>query len=388
MNINWNDIRRDQFPALEKTVHLKAAGGSPMCKSAYQEGVKYFNNIHKFGDKFWDDYFIKMDEARKLVAEYINSNRHEIAFLTNSSSGMNAIAHLINKGDILYPEGEFPTSVHIFKSLGFNCKKIPSQTNNSYQVEEFQRQIDMNTKYLIHSHVQYLMGFRQDLNDLGKICQKFGLINIINATQSFGACPLNVKKQNIDMLVASGLKWACGGYGIGILYIKDKLLSNNNLPFSSWLSVNNAFSMDNDNLNIIRKTSSMDGFGGTPNFPTIFALKGCLTLIKEIGKGSIRNGIIEIFKRIISLTTEFIEQIQGLDLNIITPLDLNHRSGIITIESVKAERIFNELLKNKIYISLRNYPKLAKKTLLRFSFNYYNNSEDIEKTITILKRCS
>ena len=187
------------------------------------------------------------------------------------------------------------------------------------------------------------------------------------------------------MLVATGLKWACSGYGAGILYIKNKFIRENKLPVSSWLSVKDSFSMDNDNLNFIAKTKSMEGLGGTPNFPALFALKGSLTLIKKIGKGNIQTGIKEICNRIISLTDQFIEKAQELDFKIISPLDLKYRSGIITIESDKAETIFNKLLTKNIHISLRNYPKSKEKTLLRFAFNYYNNFDDIEKAITILK---
>jgi len=385
MNINWDELRKEQFPALENSIYLKAAGGSPMCKTAYQEVLKYFYELHNVGDNFWERYFEDLDLTRKMISEYLNCESDEIALLINTSSGMNVLAHLLEKCEIIYPEGEFPSSILIFKLLGFDCHKINSQKNNTYLLEGIYKEIKETTKCLIHSHVQYLTGFKQDLNAIGDLCKKHDIINIINATQSFGALPINIKNQNIDALVASGLKWACSGYGAGILYIKNNLILENRMPFSSWLSVEDAFSMDNDNLKLIAKTKSMDGFGGTPNFPALFALKGSLTLIKKIGKGNIQMGIKEIRNRIISLTDQFVAKIKDLDFKIISPLDLKYRSGIITIESDKAEAIFNKLLTKNIQISLRNYPKSKEKTLLRFAFNYYNNFDDIEKTITILK---
>ena len=386
MIMDWNKIRKEQFPALEKSVYLKAAGGSPMSTAAYKAGIKYFNEMHLEGDNYWEGYLVELDNARALVAEYINSNVEEIAFLINTSSGMNVIARLIENGGIIYPEGEFPSSIHIFKSLGFDTVKIKSRKDNSYLSESFDKLINSTTKYLIHSHVQYLTGFKQDLNDLGEFCKKNNLLNIINATQSFGAFPIDIKNQNIDMLVASGLKWACCGYGIGILFIRKRFIEENGLPFSSWLSVRDAFSMDNDNLDIIIQTKSMDGLGGTPNFPALLALKGGLSLIKEIGDGKIQNGIKKINERIISLTSEFVTQVQNLKLKIITPLSIKYRSGIITIEDKKAESIYYKLLSKNILVSLRNYPKSTEKTLLRFAFNYYNNFEDIEKVIKVLKK--
>lgn len=385
MGPNWAEIREEEFPSLKNIINLKSAGGSPISKSAYESGIKYFNDMLNFGDIFWDEYFIELDSVREKIAKYFNSKPSEIAFLINTSSGMNTIARLLKKGGIIYPEGEFPTSIHIFKRLGFNCEKI-HHVNNKYRINDIKNSIKEETKYLIHSHIQYLTGFKQDLEKIGTLSKKEGLVNIINATQSFGAFPLDIRRFNIDILVASALKWACCGYGIGILFIKEKIIKENEIPFSSWLSVSDAMSMNNDNLKIRKETKSMDGMGGTPHFPALFALKGGLNLIEKIGNGDLNIGFKRISNRIIELTTEFINYIKELNFKVITPLEIENRSGIITLEHKNAEEIYKELIKNKIYISLRTYPASPKKTLLRFSFNYYNNFEDIEKSIFILKK--
>ncbi|TFG11226.1 MAG: aminotransferase class V-fold PLP-dependent enzyme, partial [Promethearchaeota archaeon] len=331
---------------------------------------------------YWKD----LNLIRKLISQLINAKPEEIAFLINTSSGTNLIARLMNNGEILYPKDEFPASIHIFKRLGFICKKINPQPNNCYSIEDFKKSINNTTKILIQSHVQYLTGFRQDLKKFGDFCTDNNLINIINATQSFGAFNIDVKKQNIDILACSALKWACCGYGIGILYLKQELLKEDMLPFTSWLSTEDPFLMDNENLNLILEARSMDGLGGTPNFPALLTLKGFYELLKEIGKGNIQEGVNQISKRILYLTNEFLTRIKELNLKIITPTSIKYRSGIITVENDKAETIYYNLLKNHIYISLRNQPNNTKKTLLRFSFHYYNNLNDIEKTIKILKK--
>ncbi len=301
----------------------------------------------------------------------------------NTSSCMNVVAQLLKNGDIIYPEGEFPSSIHIFKKLGFNCKKL-YESNFQYPIRDLEKIINQRIKIIIHSHIQYLTGFRQDLELLGELCKQHEIINIINATQSFGAFPIDVKNSNINILVASALKWACCGYGIGILFVSEKIIEECDLPFSSWLSVKDAFSMDNDNINVIRQVKFMDSLGGTPHFSALFTLIGGFNLIEKIGDGDLRRGILRINNRILELTSEFIAKIKELNYKIITPLEKKNRSGIITLEHDKAETIFKELLKNGIYISLRNYPKSTKKTLLRFSFNYYNNLADIEKCVSIL----
>jgi selenocysteine lyase/cysteine desulfurase len=384
MGPNWAKIREEEFPSLKNIINLKAAGGSPISKSAYNSGIKYLNDMLNYGDIYWDEYFGDLNSIREKIAKYFNSKSREIAFLINTSSGMNTVARILKKGEIIYPEGEFPTSIHIFKRLGFKCERI-HQLNNKYLINEIRKKIKEDTKYIIHSHIQYLTGFKQDLVKLGELCKNNSLINIINATQSFGAFPLDTQRFNIDILVASALKWACCGYGIGILFIKEDIIRENEIPFSSWLSVSDAMTMNNENLQIGKETRYLDGMGGTPHFPPLLTLKGGLNLIEKIGNGDFHVGLKRISNRIIQLTNEFIKYIKELDFKIITPLEIENRSGIITIEHKNAKDIYKEFLKNNIHISLRNYPASTKKTLLRFSFNYYNNIEDIEKSISILK---
>jgi selenocysteine lyase/cysteine desulfurase len=362
MGPNWTKIREEEFPSLKNIINLKAAGGSPISRSAYNSGIKYFNDMLSYGDIFWDDYFKELNSIREKLAKYLNSKPSEIAFLINSSSGMNTIARLLKSGGIIYPEGEFPTSIHIFKRLGFNCEKI-RHMNNRYNINNIKNTIHHNIKYLIHSHIQYLTGFKQNLEKLGVLCRNKGIMNIINATQSFGAFPLDTQHFNIDVLVASALKWACCGYGIGILFIKEEILMDNEIPFSSWLSVSHAMSMNNDNMQVGKETKFLDGMGGTPHFPALLTLAGGLSLIEKIGSGDLQTGIKRINNRIIELTTEFISTIETLEFKIITPLEIENRSGIITLEHKNAKEIYK-----------------------RFSFNYYNNFEDIEKSISILNK--
>lgn len=386
MPVDWDYIRKNQFPALEKFTYLITAGSAPISRSAYEGGIDYFNRMLNYGDINHELFFLDINEPRKIIAEYINTKPENIAFMINTSSGLATTAHILkqHKGGILYPSIEFPATVHLFKRLGFPTTSIEN-VNYSYPAEDFKRGITENIKYCIQSHVQSFNGFRQNLEKFGKFCNENNLINIINATQSFGAFEIDVEKDNIDFLVSSGLKWIACGWGVGILYVNENYIDEN-IPFTSWLSVEDPFSMDCENLRIFKRTLAMDSFGGCPNFAALLALKGGLELINNIiGGGNIRKGVKEIQSRIISLTDQFIQDLQDLNFKIITPLEKEYRSGIITVEHKHAKKIYRGLLKNNIYITLKRYPQISKETLLRFAINYYNNIDDLSKTINVLK---
>ncbi len=388
MTVDWEKIRNEQFPALNNLTYLAAASSSPMLKCAYEKSMEYFNEMLNYGDMHHEMFFVQNDINRKLIAEYINAKPEEIAFMINTSTGLHTIAHLFeeNIGEILYPSIEFPASVHTFKRMGYPTKKIP-HSEFKYLIEDFEKEITEKTKYIIHSHVQSFNGFRQNLEKLGNLCRENNLVSIINATQSFGGFQIDVKKQKIDILICSALKLPACGFGIGILYIKDEIIKEKKLPFTSWLSVEDAFDMDNENLRVIQKARAMDSMGGCPNFAALYGLEGTFNLIKnEIGAGNLQNGIKLIEERIKFLTTEFLNEIEQFDFKIITPLELEYRSGIITVEHEKAKRVHRFLSKNNVYVSLKKYPDATKDTLIRFAFSYYNNETDIIRTIDLLEQ--
>lgn len=240
MSVNWEQIRSEQFPALKKLTYIMAGSASLLCMEAYRKGISYFEDMLNYGDIHYDNFCEEIEKTRANIAEYINCKPEEVAFMTNTSSGMNIIARFLEKGEFLYPSIEFPASIHIFKRLKFPNKRI-EDLNHRYLIDHFKQYISDKTKYIIHSHVQSLTGFRQNLEKLGIFCKETNLLNIINATQSFCSFDIDINKHNIDILVANPLKWGACGYGIGILYVKSDFLTEREIPFSSWLSVGDPF---------------------------------------------------------------------------------------------------------------------------------------------------
>ena len=70
------------------------------------------------------------------------------------------------------------------------------------------------------SFVQYLSGFRADLNAIGDICKRHQCFFFVDAIQGLGAFPLDVEAAHIDALAADGHKWLLGPEGCGILYVR------------------------------------------------------------------------------------------------------------------------------------------------------------------------
>ena len=67
------------------------------------------------------------------------------------------------------------------------------------------------------SFVNYLSGYRVDLDAIGRICHQHNVFFLVDAIQGLGVFPLDVDRAHIGALAADGHKWLLGPEGCGIL---------------------------------------------------------------------------------------------------------------------------------------------------------------------------
>lgn len=376
--MDWDTIRRLEFPAALNKVQLRAAGGSPMSRSASNAALSYYAQMLNLGDLFWENYRTEVEKIRGEVARLIGGRTGEIAFLLNTSSCMAVAASLLRHGTVVHPAHEFPASIHAIRRRGFEVRTVQPK-NNRFLIADIEKELSGDISAFVESHIQFLTGYRQDIEETGNLCASKGITHIVNATQSLGAFHIDVTKQKIDVLVSSGLKWLCAGYGIGILYARTELLEKRGLPrFTGWLSVTDPLRMDNRNTRVTKLARSMDSFGGSPNFPGIFALGGSLSLIRRIGDGDLGSGIAKISSRICELSGYVFDILRGLGLDIVTPIEKDHRSGIVSADLPNAKEVARKLEDKGILVSCRYNPETGKQSFLRIAAHFYNNFDDLD----------
>jgi cysteine desulfurase / selenocysteine lyase len=358
--MNWSEIRKE-FPVCQKYVYLNPAGGSPLSESAAGEAIRFYNEMLQTGDIHYGEWMEQTERIRIKLANLLGAGRNEIAFTTNTSHGMNLVAHMVgSKGKVLTMEHEFPSSTFPWINLGIPVKTVKASNDFHYPIEAIEKAIDPGVKILVTSYVQYCTGFRQDLYALGKVCKEHGLLFVVNGTQAIPVFPVDVKRMQIDFLVFTGLKWATAGYGIGGLYMDEKWLGS--MPFAGWQSTREPETMHNLNLEIKQEASALEG--GCPHFGPVFALGGALDLFARIGHERVMNRILE-------LTAHLHAQLIRHQMEIASPLRPEQQSGITIIKTNKAAELVSLLALKNIFVSARGAG-------LRVSVNLFNNEEDID----------
>ena len=379
---DWVKLR-DDFPITKKYAYLANAAIAPISMPVYNEVSRFYQDVLNHGQTLWEEWEIKMEQTRDLYAKFIGAdNREEIAFTHSTSEGMNIIAHILSdKGIVISNELEFPSSnLPWLNKDKYNVKFVKAKDDNKIQIENIAKMVDDNskTKTLVTSHVQYSTGFRQDLKELGRLTKQKGLYFVVNPTQSLGALYFNVKDFGIDFMASNGHKWILSSFGIGAIYIKRKYLRDVEKfrpPFFSQFGQKRRENFDkNMKMNMSNTATRFEL--GTPHFQNIIALNAAIRYISKIG-------IRHIEKRILNLTDYLINNLQNMNLQILSPIEeKKYRSGIILFKPRKkksADIVMELEKKNRIIVSARGKG-------IRVSTHFYNNEEDVDRLIAGLNR--
>jgi cysteine desulfurase / selenocysteine lyase len=382
---NWDRLRED-FPITKSYTYLANAAITPIPLPVYTEILKFYQGAVYHGGTIWSDWIDAMEETRELYSKFIGADsKDEIAFTHSTSEGMNIIAHMLSdKGIVISNELEFPsTNLPWINKNSKNIKFLKSDYEGKISILDITKMIDKfygkrgkQVKTILTSHVQFSNGFRQDLEELGKLTQRKDLHLVVNATQSLGAMSLDVKNFNIDFMASNGHKWMLSSFGIGAIYIKRKYLRDKDYFKPAFFSLSGQKKKDNfDNNTILDSSYSATRFElGTPHFQNIVALKAAIKYTSKIG-------IKQIEKRILGLTNYLIDKLVNIDIEILSPVaGKKYRSGIIVFKPKKEDpsQIVKKLQKsNRIIVSARGKG-------IRVSPHFYNNEEDIDNLISAL----
>jgi cysteine desulfurase / selenocysteine lyase len=366
-SINWEEIRK-QFPVTERVAYLNSAAAGPVSRAAYEAAAGYYQKMMNDGDVHWNRWLAEREAIRKRIAQFINAEPDEVAFTTNTSSGMNVVVDALEGlGEVISCDLEFPVT-----TLPWMHRRIPvhllKSVDGELLIDDVRGAMSDQTGIIALSHVQFSNGFRIAPEELGKIKGDHALV--INASQSAGVFEIDVKRMHIDALCATGHKWMLAGYGSGFVYLSRAVLERSRGHNVGWLSVEDPFAMRNDELRL-RHDAAARAELGCPHFAGIFALGASVNLISEIGITSIQVRAHELNRL---LTTRLAEN----GWKIISPLpNESARSAETLVEVEKPSAVARHLLRRGVIVT-------EKAQGIRVATHFFNNEDDIERLIIAL----
>jgi cysteine desulfurase / selenocysteine lyase len=373
MNI---DEVRDLFPYIKTgKIYFNHASTGPVSKRVLSAIDSFLLNA---SEGKIDDYPLilkTIEETKNELGSYLNCTAERIAFLDNTTNGINIIASAIEwkRGDrILLNDVEFPANVYPFLNLrkkGVEVDFVKSH-NGVVTAEEMLEAVTDNTKLISISQVQFLSGYRVDLKIIGEFCRSRNIIFCVDAIQGLGATRLNVQEEKIDFISCGTQKWMLGLQGLAFIYVSEELQKRMSPVYAGWLSVKNAWNLLDFNPD--PKESAELFQTGTVNTTGIFALNASLKLFKEFGYEQVEQCVLD--------NSEYlVDSLENMGIAPMFSEERKYLSGIVTFRHENASKILEEMEKLNIICAVRE-------GLFRIAPHFYNTKEDIDKFTNELDR--
>lgn len=374
--MNIVEIRK-HFPYLDSgKIYFNHAAISPVSSFVKVELEKF---LHERSTTDIDNYEKMVNTVGSLtdrISVMLNAKQARIALTKSVTESLNILAQGIKweKGDrIILNDIEFPANVYPFlnlKNYGVEVDFVKSK-NGEIKIEDIEKLITPKTKLLSISFVQFLSGFRADLETIGELCSKHNIIFSVDAIQGAGVIQLDVEKYKIDFLAGGSHKWLMGLTGLGYLFITEKLQSKLEQKNVGWLSVENEWDLLNYSLEL--KQTALRFQLGTFSFSGVVALNASLEFFESLGYVNIEDYILQNSKYFLAKLVD-----EGFK-PILHNLPEKNLAGIVTFPVENAEEVFKQLLEKNIVGSLRE-------GMIRFSPHFYNTKEEIDIVVDTLKR--
>ena len=364
---DWRSLRHD-FPVTERLAYLNSAAAGPVPRAVFEAAKNFYAETLEGGDRLWEEWLRRRERARLSVASLINAEPDEVALTTNTSTGMNIIVDALEgAGDVVSCDLEFPVSTITWLHRGVRVRFVKA-VGGELRTEDLLRASDERAPVICLSHVQYSNGFRADLEEIGR--SKGTRTFVVNASQSAGVLPVDVKRMGIDALCATGHKWMLAGYGSGFIYMSRELLARTRPRSISWLSVENPFRMRNDEYTL-RTDAAPRAETGCPHFAGIFALGAAADYLQKIGTASIEQ-------RALSLNRRLTERLTEAGWNVLSPLRREAaRSTETLVEARDPGATVSHLARSGVAVTL-------KPEGFRVATHFFNDEEDIERLVAAL----
>lgn len=303
-----------------------------------------------------------LQRIREMAATFMDAPINNVVFIPNFSYAFNAVVQSL-RGDekILLYNNDYPSLVEPFKVNKFDITGIDSKDGFSIDADELKRiLLENKIDILAISHVQWMTGFKIDLDDIGAFCKKHNIIFIVDVTQSLGAIPIYINKLHVDVLIGSNYKWMNAGFGTGIMYISDAFISK----YPPVISGSNAYNMAYGTYDPSPSPKCYE--------PGHLNMHGLLVL-EEALKYKLDKGIEAIADHNQRLTQMLLDNIDpALVLGDATAAN---RSSIVILKDMGG--LYDRLTE-------AGFVCIKRSTGIRIGFHFYNTEEEVQKLISCL----
>jgi selenocysteine lyase/cysteine desulfurase len=365
---------RHRFPIFERLVYINSCSQGALSDAVREAYARYLSDWDAQGAP-WEYWLAQLAGARASVAGLVNADEDEIAITTSVSAGVGAVVSALSFGGgrdkIVVSDFEFPTIgqiSHAQERRGARVEHVPAQADGTIPLERFEAAIDEQTALVAVTHVCFRNGSRLDVKHVAELAHQRGALVLLDAYQSVGSLPVDVRALDCDFMAAGALKYLLGSAGLAFFYCRRELIEPLEPTTTGWFADRDIFEMDIHDYSPAPTARRFES--GTPPVPAIYAAIAGIELMREIG-------IEETQAHVRGLHELLLDGLDGLGVEVVTPRAADQRGALLCVASTDAEQLVAALARRGIVTSSRDGN-------LRISPHCYNTAEDIGAVLEAL----
>jgi selenocysteine lyase/cysteine desulfurase len=364
---------RHRFPVFGERVYINSCSQGALSDSVRVAYARYLDDWDTYGAP-WEYWVGRFEAVRAAVASLVNADEDEIAVTTSVSAGVSALASGLRfegRDTVVVSDFEFPTIGQIWHAQerrGIRVVHVPAEADGTIPLERFAEAIDERTALVATTHVCFRNGGRLDVEGIARLAHERGALVLVDAYQTVGSLPIDVRALGCDFLVAGVLKYLLGSAGLGFLFCRRDLVETIEPTATGWFADRDIFEMDIHDYSPAPTARRFEA--GTPPVPSTYAAIAGIELMQEIGIAETEAHVRELN----ALLRDGVEELGG---RVVTPSERERSGALVCIASTDVNALVAALDDGGIVTSCRD-------DNLRVSAHCYNTAEDVEALLTAL----
>jgi cysteine desulfurase family protein len=329
-------------------------------------------------------------QARESLAELFNvDDPLRIIFTLNVTEALNlALKGLLRPGDqVITSSMEHNSVMRPLRELekrGVEVKVVPCSSQGVLDPVDLEKAIKKNTKLIVLNHGSNVIGSLTPITVVGEMAKRHHILFLVDTAQTAGCYPLDIKKDNIDLLAFTGHKALYGPPGTGGLVIGERVNTKKLIPLKvGGTGSHSEFEEQPDFLPDLYES-------GTPNIVGLNGLKEGVRFVLAEGVDKIHQHEKNLIIRLIEGLKEIPEvTLYGGDYRKeqVAVVSFNLKDKWPSEVGMRLDEEYDIMCRVGLHCSPATHKTIGTfpRGTVRFSMSWFNTLEEIDQVIMAIR---
>jgi kynureninase len=365
---------RSRFPILERTNYLISNSLGAMPEEARQALADHAEAWAGRGVRAWaEGWWTLPRRVGDSVASLIGAGPGEVSLHLNVTLATAQVLSCFDwsepRNGVVVTDMNFPSLRYLYEGhrrQGLQVQEVRSPDGVRIDTEQVIDAIDETTRLVAVDHVLFRSAYVQDAKAISEAAHAQGALVLLDAYQSVGTLPVDVRDLGVDFLTGGALKWLCGGPGASFLWVRPELARTLEPSIRGWSAHSDPFAFDPGPMRW--RDDAFRFEVGTPNIPGLEAARCGIEIVAGIGAEAIRAKSVHQTARLIELARERGWPVSCAD-------EPERRGGTVAFDVPHGKAVCQELLARDVIVDYR--PQAG----IRVSPHFYTRDDELDACV-------